>query len=571
MTIRGRVTGASVVLVAVLLAQVGLVLFFLSQNSARVGTLTTLVDAGRSADNAAETLEALSGWIEVAGQSADAAERREHLELVRESLGEVSAQAGSIEETVAASASMLDRLVPADGPGAEPGDDPEIADPATLASNLRTRLDGTADELNALTTAIDEGDTDAAFEASIFLDEALSEPRRLVNALRLSLGERIPLLADTVASKQRQPAIAATGIGAVAVLLTAGIALLLSRTVVRPMCSYTKRMKEVASGAGELERRVIEVDRDDELGELGRAFNAFVTDVAETVRLAEAMTGHVNETMGELARIGGEIDESVRAQSGRTRAMSDSAEEVRRLATTVNECSEQTSHAANETSTLVHAGGESMRELTGRMDSIRGSVEEVATMAGDLAARSGEASELIGQIDEIAEQTNMLALNAAIEAARAGEHGRGFAVVADEVRKLADRTVAVTSRVAGIISTVADLSAECRTRVDSASEFVIAGTSDASETADRLGAITKQAETTKSWMGEIEGSASQQETAISTLVEQIDSVNQTVAAVESRIASSDSTITELTTNIEKLRDVIHGFIADHGQERTPTG
>ena len=80
-----------------------------------------------------------------------------------------------------------------------------------------------------------------------------------------------------------------------------------------------------------------------------------------------------------------------------------------------------------------------------------------------LNEKAKEIGKIIDTITTIAEETNLLALNAAIESARAGEAGRGFSVVAREIRKLAEGTSNATGEVRKVIK---DMQSEAQNVVE---------------------------------------------------------------------------------------------------------
>lgn len=91
------------------------------------------------------------------------------------------------------------------------------------------------------------------------------------------------------------------------------------------------------------------------------------------------------------------------------------------------------------------------------MENIKKGVVALSDVINMLGKRTVDIGKILNVIDDVADQTNLLALNAAILASKAGEHGKGFSIVADEIKSLAERASVSTNEIAGLITSVQDV------------------------------------------------------------------------------------------------------------------
>ena len=253
----------------------------------------------------------------------------------------------------------------------------------------------------------------------------------------------------------------------IAGLGTVALALLLTRSIVRPLEVAVVAAEHVANGdltqtirvdgSDEVTRLLVALDKMQ--GNLRSAMQHIGSSATQLASAATELNSVTEDSYRGLHQQNAEIDQAATAINEMTSAV----EEVARNAVS-------TSDASNHSNRSAQAGQARVVETVQSIQTLTNNVQATSALVQNLADQSQDIGKVLDVIRSIAEQTNLLALNAAIEAARAGESGRGFAVVADEVRALAHRTQQSTLEIDKMVSAMRSGSAQALESMQTSSE-----------------------------------------------------------------------------------------------------
>ncbi len=320
-------------------------------------------------------------------------------------------------------------------------------------------------------------------------------------------------------------------LGVVGLLIGAGAALLITRSITKQLGGEPLAAAEVATriAAGDLDAQIDIASGDS--SSLMFAMKSMRDRLADIVRNVRGGTDTIATASSQIAA--GNLDLSSRTEQ-QASSLEETASSMEELTSTVRQNADnagQANQLAINASEVAERGGNVVSEVVQTMEQINASARKIV--------------DIIGVIDGIAFQTNILALNAAVEAARAGEQGRGFAVVATEVRSLAQRSAAAAKEIKSLIGDSVE-------KVENGSKLVAEAGATMEEVVTSVRRVTDI-------MGEITAASQEQSTGIEQVnqaITQMDQVTQQNAAlVEEAAAAADS----LQEQAAALLDIVSVF------------
>jgi len=252
----------------------------------------------------------------------------------------------------------------------------------------------------------------------------------------------------------------------VMLILVSGIIWFVVSRTVKPLGILEAAAGRIANG--DLTATRIEVDSQDELGRLARAFEIMTSNLRDLVRQignsadqiaasSEELTAGSEQSAQAITQVAGSISDMAHGAEKQMQAIDETSAVVTQMSAGIQQVAASANQVAENSSAAVERAKEgdvSVEKAISQMAHIEETVNNSAQVVAKLGERSKEIGQIVDTISGIAGQTNLLALNAAIEAARAGEQGRGFAVVAEEVRKLAEQSQDAAKQIAVLINEI---------------------------------------------------------------------------------------------------------------------
>ncbi|NOX16010.1 MAG: methyl-accepting chemotaxis protein [Epsilonproteobacteria bacterium] len=333
--------------------------------------------------------------------------------------------------------------------------------------------------------------------------------------------------------------------------------LMMHKIISKPLNSLTQKAKDLASGDGDLTKK-LEIHGEDEIAIASKEINNFIEKVRVITQEAKEISSENSSIANELSSTASGVGKLVEDSTKATQEANSTTQEIKdKLVTSVQEAKVARIELEKVDAQMKEAN-KALIVLTNDIQKSASTEIEMAQKIQQLSSDAEQVKEVLTVISDIADQTNLLALKA-IEAARAGEHGRGFAVVADEVRKLAERTqkslVEINATINVIVQSIMESSTEMSENSKRTEEISKSATSVEGKIDDMAIIINNAATKT---MSAIETNYKQTQENVDNIANQVSKIND----ISSKNARSTEEIASAAEHLDNMTETLNNKLGE---------
>ncbi len=340
----------------------------------------------------------------------------------------------------------------------------------------------------------------------------------------------------------------------VALAMGTGSALLITRSIVRPLEQLVDHAGKIADG--DLTRN-IQTDRKDDLGRLMMAMQVMTENLRHMVKEVSDGISQIASSAEELSSVTEQTSAGAAQQRDQTDQVATAMNQMTATIQEVAQNAEAAANAASESDDRAKEGYDVVSNAMTKIETLSRDISQSAGLISKLQDDSANIGTILDVIREIAEQTNLLALNAAIEAARAGEQGRGFAVVADEVRGLAQRTHQSTGEIENLVNALQQGAKDAVDSMHTNSESAESSVQVSRTAGEALSSIADSVSTIQSMNQQIATAVEEQTSVAEDISENVVSIREVTdqnATANNQIAVSSNGLAELGSDLKRISE-----------------